>query len=254
MRYSATDSERSKVLTSGLQQRPLKVVLERPTDQGSLIEQRIITTDKKLKTELLLELLNQPAHQSMAALIFVRTKRTANQLRTALAEKGKAVAALHGERTQAQRFEAWEMFQGQKVQYLIATDVAARGLDINGLPLVVNYDLPDQAEDYTHRIGRTGRAGQSGLAISLVCADEAEQLLAIEREQNRLFKRTEVLGFVAEHRVPDTDLRQGVLSKQRKKVTTKSVTSNEPLVEKPKVNSVRKAPSFLTKAGKKGKV
>lgn len=250
--FSATRSIRLNALVEQLLQQPLTIELASAALEQAHITQQMLVVDKKQKTELLLQLLARPVHQRQQALIFVRTQRMANQLLGVLQAQGYHAAALHGERTQAQRLEALRQFQAGAVQYLIATDVAARGLDIAALPLVVNFELPDQAEDYVHRIGRTGRAGLMGVAISLVAADEVEKLLAIERLQGRLFKREEVLGFVPEHRVPDTHLSQGVLSKQRKKPSVAKPAA--PDIVKPKVNKVRQAPSFLTKKPKQGKI
>jgi ATP-dependent RNA helicase RhlE len=115
-------------------------------------------------------------------LVFVRMKRDANRLTRELVRDGVAATAIHSDRTQGERMQALEDFKQGSVNVLVATDIAARGLDIELLPYVINYELPHVAEDYIHRIGRTGRAGSSGEAISLVCAEEHRMLDDIERE------------------------------------------------------------------------
>src|SRR3954462_2536277 len=122
-------------------------------------------------------------------LVFVRTKRDANRLMRELVRDGVAATAIHSDRTQGERTQALEDFKQGTVNVLVATDIAARGLDIELLPFVINYELPYAAEDYIHRIGRTGRAGSTGEAISLVCAEEHRMLADIERELKRKLVR-----------------------------------------------------------------
>ncbi len=137
-------------------------------------------------------------------LVFVKTKKGCDELVGRLQAKSIAADTIHGDRPQASRLKALEAFKAGEVEILVATDVAARGLDIDDLPQVVNYDLPLVAEDYIHRIGRTGRAGASGEAISLVCADEAPLLGAIETLLKTSLSRDEEPGFEPTHRVPPT--------------------------------------------------
>ncbi len=137
-------------------------------------------------------------------LVFVKTKKGCDELVGRLQAKHIAVDTIHGDRPQASRLKALEAFKAGEIEILVATDVAARGLDIDDLPQVVNYDLPLVAEDYIHRIGRTGRAGASGEAISLVCADEAPLLGAIETLLKTSLSRDEEPGFEPTHRVPPT--------------------------------------------------
>ncbi|HZX31768.1 MAG TPA: C-terminal helicase domain-containing protein, partial [Rhodocyclaceae bacterium] len=124
--------------------------------------------------------------------------------------------SIHGDKPQPARLRALERFKAAEVQVLVATDVAARGLDIDDLPIVVNFDLPIVAEDYIHRIGRTGRAGNTGEAISLVCADEVDLLAAIEALTKKTFERNEEEGFEPHHRVPLTGAAGQVLKKPKK--------------------------------------
>jgi ATP-dependent RNA helicase RhlE len=128
-------------------------------------------------------------------LVFVRTKRDANRLMRELVRDGVAATAIHSDRTQAERMKALEDFKQGTVNVLVATDIAARGLDIELLPFVINYELPYVAEDYIHRIGRTGRAGSTGEAISLVCADEQRMLDDIERELKHKLERLPLPTF-----------------------------------------------------------
>jgi len=133
-----------------------------------------------------------------------------------LDEAGYAVDTIHGDKPQPARLRALERFKTGEVRMLVATDVAARGLDIDDLPLVINVDLPIVAQDYVHRIGRTGRAGASGVAVSLVCADEAPQLAAIEALIRQTLPREEEPGFEAEHRVPQTSATGQIIKKPKK--------------------------------------
>jgi ATP-dependent RNA helicase RhlE len=128
-------------------------------------------------------------------LVFARTKHGANRMAEKLSEAGMAAAAIHGNKSQGARTRALDGFKNGELRVLVATDLAARGIDIHQLPHVVNLDLPNQAEDYVHRIGRTGRAGHPGHAISLVAAEEHELLRAIERLIGSSLPREEVPGF-----------------------------------------------------------
>jgi ATP-dependent RNA helicase RhlE len=132
-------------------------------------------------------------------LVFTRTKHGANKLAKQLLSDGVSATAIHGNKSQAARTSALADFKKGAVRTLVATDIAARGLDIDSLPYVVNYDLPHVPEDYVHRIGRTGRAGANGMALSLVCAEEHRQLADIQRLLQRKIQMKEVAGFNYEH-------------------------------------------------------
>ncbi len=205
--FSATFSDAIRTLSVRFLHEPVRIEIggRNQTVQG--IKQWVITVDKKRKTELFCHLLKK--NHWGQTLVFVRTRRGVDALVETLKFKGYQVDAIHGEKVQAGRQRALDSFKTGQVQILVATDVAARGLDIDDLPLVVNYDLPDVAEDYVHRIGRTGRAGASGAALSLVCADEVVSLLAIEALTKQKLKRTEEPGFSAEHRVPQGGANDG---------------------------------------------
>ncbi|MGI4848569.1 MAG: DEAD/DEAH box helicase [Janthinobacterium lividum] len=201
--FSATFSEPIRLLAKALLKDPVSIEISAPNSTVKAVRQWVVTVDKKRKPELFCHLLKKLKWGQV--LVFVKTRRGVDQLVDLLAKQGLVADAIHGDKTQPARQRALERFKAGNVKILIATDVAARGLDIDDLPQVVNFDLPIIAEDYVHRIGRTGRAGASGEAISLVCADEAELLAAIEALTRQTLKRVEEPGFEAEHRVPSSD-------------------------------------------------
>ena len=162
-----------------------------------------IPVHKKRKPELFSHLLKRRRWGQV--LVFVKTRKGVEQLVATLQGQGIGADSIHGDKPQPARLRALERFKASEVQILVATDVAARGLDIDDLPLVVNFDLPIVAEDYIHRIGRTGRAGATGEAVSLVCADEVTQLAAIETLTRQTLQRFEEAGFEPDHRVPLTN-------------------------------------------------
>jgi superfamily II DNA/RNA helicase len=149
-------------------------------------------------------------------LVFVKTRKGVDALVETLEAHGISADAIHGDKPQPARLRALERFKAGHAKILVATDVAARGLDIEDMPLVVNFDLPTVAEDYIHRTGRTGRAGASGEAVSLVCADEVVQLAAIEVLTGQTLQRVDEPGFEPDHRVPLTDTRGEVVKKPKK--------------------------------------
>jgi len=173
-----------------------------------------VPVDKKNKPDLFMHLVAQNNWEH--ALVFVKTRNGVDYLAAMLDEAGYAVDTIHGDKPQPARLRALERFKTGEVLMLVATDVAARGLDIDDLPLVINVDLPIVAQDYVHRIGRTGRAGASGVAVSLVCADEAPQLAAIEALIRQTLPREEEAGFEAEHRVPQTSATGQIIKKPKK--------------------------------------
>ncbi|QBE66566.1 DEAD/DEAH box helicase [Pseudoduganella lutea] len=200
--FSATFPEAIRTLAGRLLRDPLSVQASPANAAAKTVRQLVITTDKKSKPELFLHLLRERGWQQV--LVFAKTRKGVDQLVGVLQQQGIRADAIHGDKPQPARLRALARFKARDVDVLVATDVAARGLDIAGLPLVVNHDLPTVAEDYVHRIGRTGRAGATGEAISLVAADEVDLLKAIETLIRQVLPREEIPGFEADHRVPST--------------------------------------------------
>src|SRR5471032_2409850 len=194
--------EANRTLDGGLLNDPVSIQVSPRNTTTKTVKQWLIPTDKKRKPELFLHLLKKRRWGQV--LVFVKTRKGVDQLVKTLLEQGIAADSIHGDKQQHARQRALDRFKTAQVQVLVATDVAARGLDIDALPQVVNFDLPTVAEDYIHRIGRTGRAGAEGEAISLVCADEVDLLAAIETLTRQVIRREEEPGFEADHRVPAT--------------------------------------------------
>ncbi|MCG3660202.1 DEAD/DEAH box helicase [Aliarcobacter butzleri] len=191
--FSATFSNEIKKLADGLLKSPVLVEVSKANSASFKVEQVVHHVDKDRKKELLLYLVNKNSWQQV--LVFTRTKHGANKLSEALLKDKITSAAIHGNKSQGARTKALDDFKNGKVRVLVATDIAARGIDIEQLPHVVNFELPNVAEDYVHRIGRTGRAGNNGIAISLVCVDEHEYLFGIERLIKQKIKKVEINGF-----------------------------------------------------------
>jgi ATP-dependent RNA helicase RhlE len=177
--FSATFSTQVRRLAGDFQHEPALVQVTPQNTAPDLVHQTVMHVERSRKRELLSDMLR--SGQIGQALVFARTKRGASRLAEQLVRDGIAAAAIHGDKTQPQRVRALNDFKSGQVDVLVATDVAARGLDIDALPHVINYELPTVAEDYLHRIGRTGRAGMTGQAISLVGFDEQPMLDQIER-------------------------------------------------------------------------
>ena len=191
--FSATFSNEIKQLAGGLLQSPALVEVARRNATVDAIAQSVLPVDKNRKRELLSYLIGSERWQQV--LVFNRTKHGANRLAGQLVTDGINAAAIHGNKSQGARTRALADFKSGKVQVLVATDIAARGLDIDQLPHVVNFDLPNVPEDYVHRIGRTGRAGREGEAVSLVCVDEMKLLRDIERLIKREIPKRVIDGF-----------------------------------------------------------
>jgi ATP-dependent RNA helicase RhlE len=191
--FSATFSDEIRSLAGGLLDRPATVEVAPRNAPTELVEQLVIPVDRHRKHELLIELVR--TGRIGQALVFARTKHGANRLALQLERDGIRSAAIHGNKSQGQRVRALDSFKAGQVDILVATDIAARGIDIDALPHVVNYELPMVASDYVHRIGRTGRAGVGGSAVSLVCIDEAGLLREIERLLRRTIRAEVVPGF-----------------------------------------------------------
>ena len=198
--FSATFSRDIRQLTKTILRNPLEVSVSAPNATAERVAQWVYPVDKKRKGELLLDLVQQCDWQQV--LVFIRTRQGADRLVQYLQQCGIDAAAIHSDKSQGVRSRTLAGFKCGEVRVLVATDIAARGLDIAQLPQVVNFDLPTVPEDYVHRIGRTGRAGLSGHAYSLVSADEIKQLTAIEQLIQRHIPREYIGGFEPGHEVP----------------------------------------------------
>jgi ATP-dependent RNA helicase RhlE len=185
--FSATFSKEIRGLADSFLKSPVEVAIARNGQTAELISQVVHLVDKDRKRALLAHLIKEGNWQQV--LVFSRTKHGANRLAEQLGKDGIGAEAIHGNKSQNQRTRALADFKSGKAQVLVATDIAARGLDIEQLPHVVNYELPNVPEDYVHRIGRTGRAGSPGEAVSLVSNDEYGFLRDIERLRNQGGKR-----------------------------------------------------------------
>jgi len=213
--FSATFSEDIRKLAKGLVYQPVEISVTPRNSTVEAIKHWIYPVDKSKKTALLTRLINKGEWQQV--LVFSRTKHGANRIAKSLEKKGINATAIHGNKSQGARTRALADFKAGKVRVLVATDIAARGIDIDQLPHVINFDLPSVPEDYVHRIGRTGRAGRSGEAISLVSADEAKQLFDIERLIQKHLERELVEDFWPNHDVPNSPELLPLKSKRLKK-------------------------------------
>jgi ATP-dependent RNA helicase RhlE len=191
--FSATFPEEVRTLAAGFMRDPVTVEIARRNVPIELIGQVAHPVDKDRKRQLLAHLVKTNNWQQV--LVFTRTKHGANRLAEQLENDGIETAAIHGNKSQPQRMKALKRFKDCELQVLIATDIASRGLDIESLPHVVNYDLPHVAEDYVHRIGRTGRAGETGQAVSLVSGEDRTLLRDIERLIGRKIEQQIIPGF-----------------------------------------------------------
>ena len=193
--FSATFSDDIKALAERLLNQPKVIEVARRNATADTIAQRVIVTGREQKKDLMAHLIKeQDWHQ---VLVFTRMKHGANRLAEFLEKNDITAMAIHGNKSQGARTRALSEFKSGQLQVLVATDIAARGIDIEELPHVVNFELPNVPEDYVHRIGRTGRAGAQGEALSLVCADEFGFLNDIEKLIKRQLQRDTVAGFIA---------------------------------------------------------
>ena len=211
--FSATFSKNIRQLAKNIMQNPVEINTSPRNSTVKTIKQVVHPVDKARKPELLKHLLKE--NDWYQVLVFSRTKHGADKLVKKLSKDKIASAAIHGNKSQAQRTRALKDFKSQKTRVLVATDIAARGIDINQLSHVINFDLPQVPEDYIHRIGRTGRAGADGKAISLVSADEANNLFAIESLIQQKLSREEIEGFEADHALPEKSKAKSPSRKKR---------------------------------------
>jgi ATP-dependent RNA helicase RhlE len=197
--FSATFSDEIKMLADGLLNKPAMIEVARRNATAELITQKIYPVDRERKRELLTHLIKE--YNWHQVLVFTRTKHGANKLAEQLNKDDIPALAIHGNKSQAARTRALAEFKTGKLQVLVATDIAARGIDIIELPHVVNFEMPHVSEDYVHRIGRTGRAGSEGEASSLVCIDEHKLLWDIERLTKREIPVVQIPGFEPNPRI-----------------------------------------------------
>ena len=191
--FSATFSDDIRKLSGSILRDPATVEVARRNEPIELVAQSVYLVDRDRKRELLAHLIKEGDWRQV--LVFCKTKHGANRLAQQLEKEGIQADAIHGNKSQPARTKALKRFKDNELQVLVATDIAARGLDIDALPHVVNFDLPNVSEDYVHRIGRTGRAGSTGEAISLVSADDRPLLRDIEKLINRQIEQKSVAGF-----------------------------------------------------------
>lgn len=213
--FSATFSQDIRALAKGLVKNPIEISVNPENSTAKTVSQFVIPTDKKKKSKLLCYLIKENDWQQV--LVFTKTKHGANRLTRDLEAQKINAAAIHGNKSQGARTKALANFKSGQVRVLVATDIAARGLDIDQLPQVVNFELPNVPEDYVHRIGRTGRAGAEGFAISLVCADEHKLLEDIEYVIQQHIERKIEAGFVPVNELPPSRNIRPLKAKKPKK-------------------------------------
>ncbi|SOY54756.1 DEAD/DEAH box helicase [Cupriavidus taiwanensis] len=205
--FSATFSDDIRALADRLLNNPASIEVARRNTTAETVDQRVYPVDRERKRELLAHLVRQ--HDWHQVLVFTRTKHGANRLAEQLTKDGLSALAIHGNKSQSARTRALSEFKAGTLRLLVATDIAARGIDIDQLPHVVNFDLPNVPEDYVHRIGRTGRAGAEGEAISLVCVDELGLLRDIERLIKRKLEQTVLPGFEVDPSIAPEPIQKG---------------------------------------------
>ena len=201
--FTATFSDSFRSLATNMAEKAIEISVTNDNETGENINHYIHPVDKSRKAELLIELIKTKKWDQ--ALVFTRTKHGADRLQKQLDKVNINSKAIHGNKTQNNRMKALEAFKNNKIQILVATDVAARGIDIKRMSQVINFDVPTVTKDYVHRIGRTGRGGDMGEAITLVSADEFRLLRDIEKLINKKLERVEIEGFEPEHKVPIKD-------------------------------------------------
>lgn len=206
MLFSATISQQVQNLAKKILKNPKRIVVKEEKVTVSNIKQLLYETTDRAKQDTLLQIMGE--HRPFLAVIFCRTKRRAKKLNDALVAKGYETDELHGDLSQAKREKVMQRFRDAKIQYLVATDVAARGLDVEGITHVFNYDIPQDPESYIHRIGRTGRAGGKGLAITFAAPKDKQALQQIEKHIKQKLERRTVANLSPGKREEDPPVRK----------------------------------------------
>ena len=233
--FSATYSNEIKQLANDLLNQPELIEVARRNTAAETVAQAVYPVDKSRKRELLSHMIG--ANNWQQVLVFTRTKHGANRLAQQLEKDGLSAAAIHGNKSQGARTRALAEFKNRDIRVLVATDIAARGLDIDQLPHVINFELPNVPEDYVHRIGRTGRAGKEGEAISLVCVDELKLLSDIEKLLKREIRQEVIAGYEVDPSIKSEPIQNGRNSRQgnRRKASgfsNENKTHNKPANKK----------------------
>ncbi len=225
--FSATFSNEMKKFSDGLLNAPVLIEVARRNTAKDSIEQVIHPVDRTRKQELLSFLIKSQKWGQV--LVFTRTKHGANRLTQQLERNNIRAAAIHGNKSQGARTRALAHFKTGEVQVLVATDIAARGIDIDQLPHVVNFELPNVSEDYIHRIGRTGRAGSEGKAVSLVCIDELKLLKDIERLLKSEIPKEVIDGYEPDPTIPAQPIRQGRNNQSQRRTPSAKGRTGKPV-------------------------
>ncbi|OUS04892.1 DEAD/DEAH box helicase [Gammaproteobacteria bacterium 42_54_T18] len=246
--FSATMPDGVRLLADTAIENPVEVSIADNSATTPQISQWVVSVDKDKKSTLLSHLIKE--HQWTQALVFIRTKHGAAKLVSQLEKRGIKAESIHSGRSQAVRTQILADFKSGEIGILVATGIASRGIDIDELTRVVNYDLPDDADDYIHRIGRTGRAGACGEAVSLVSMDDFKRLCAIERRLDQIIDRRKIEGFITVKELPESNLNYAMKeapvrkkkpalkgkdkpNSSRRKKTSESSSTNTPDSENP---------------------
>ncbi|TDF41747.1 DEAD/DEAH box helicase [Alteromonadaceae bacterium M269] len=253
--FSATFSDDVRALAKTIVNQPLEVSVTPRNTTATTVEQSIIAVDKSKKNELLSTLI--ASEELEQVLVFSRTKHGANRLVKKLSGKNISAAAIHGNKSQGARTKALSDFKNGEIRALVATDIAARGLDIDQLPQVINFDLPNVAEDYVHRIGRTGRAGANGRAISFVTIEDIKLLTDIQNLIQEILPCVEYPGFEPTEKFPETTLKKPKPKRPKKNKKKTSVEANSSGTQKQttdsnRTNQVKKRRRPATKRSRPG--
>jgi superfamily II DNA/RNA helicase len=249
--FSATFADAIRDLAGAILSDPVSIDASPRNTPARRVRQWAIPVDKRRKPDLFRHLLRTRGWRQV--LVFVKTRKGVEELVTILLGQGVRADSIHGDKPQPARLRALERFRAGEVQVLVATDVAARGLDIDDLPLVVNFDLPIVAQDYIHRIGRTGRAGAGGEAISLLCADEVARLAEIEALLRQKLRRIEEPGFAPDHRVPLTGPATALPARKPGNPGKPKVAGSGPARGRPGTKGSLGTPAARPGAGKPGR-